>query len=115
MRTRIVAALLALLAPGVCWTVEPTAKQLREGIWKSPPPPDKAQAQFGAQDPYGLTFGTRIAVDCSIYWISTETGHLYCFNSLTSKAYFMGNPERYIRGARAFLARDKHADSAEPR
>lgn len=112
MQTRFAIALLALVTLGTGWAAGPTDAQRREALWKSPPPPKKANAEFNAQDPYGLTFGERITVDCSIYWISTEDGKLYCFNSLTSKSYFMDSPDRYVRGARAFLAGNKEQDKS---
>lgn len=74
------------------------------GIWKSTPVPAGAKGEFGNQDPYGLSIGVRIHTDCSIYWISPDTRKLYCFNSLTSKSFFIDNPAHYIRGAEALLA-----------
>jgi hypothetical protein len=79
----------------------------QEGIWKSPPPPQNPDAEFNKQDPYGLSIGARIYTDCSIRWIWHVNGKLYCFNSLTSKAFFIDNPNLYIRGAETFLEQEK--------
>lgn len=116
MRTTIAIVLFALFTCGAGFTADPSNEQLREGLWKSPPPPTKAEAEFGAQDPYGLAIGEHIVVDCSIYWISIQDGKLYCFNSLTSKSYFIANPSEYLRDARAFLAgeKQKRRSSAGP-
>lgn len=107
---QIAVALCALFTSGVGGAAGPSPQQRQEAIWKSPPPPKTSQAEFGAQDPYGLSIGVPIAVDCSIYWVSPDTRKLYCFNSLTSKSFFMDNPKQYISGARAFLAGDKQQD-----
>ncbi|KXF82341.1 hypothetical protein [Enterovibrio coralii] len=74
-----------------------------EPIWKSPPPPENPDAEFDGFDPYALAIKAKIKTDCSIRLIWHRDGKLYCFNSLTSKAFFMDNPARYIRLANHFI------------
>ena len=74
-----------------------------EPIWKSPPLPENPDAEFNSYDPYGLAVGAKIRTDCSIRYVWHLNKKLYCFNSLTSKAFFMDNPKLYIRNAEAFL------------
>lgn len=76
-----------------------------EPIWKSPPIPENPDAEFDSHDPYALSVGAYIKTDCSIRYVWHVDGKLYCFNSLTSKAFFMDAPARYIREAEAFLGR----------
>ena len=76
-----------------------------EPIWKSPPIPENPDAEFDSHDPYALSVGAYIKTDCSIRYVWHIDGKLYCFNSLTSKAFFMDAPARYIREAEAFLRR----------
>lgn len=82
----------------------------RKGFWKSRPAVDPARAEFNGQDPYALAIGVHIKTPCTIYVVIKETDKLYCFNSLTSKAFFLKNPEKYIRAARAFLASEEEQD-----
>lgn len=76
-------------------------------IWKSPPVPEHPDAEFDSHDPYALGIGVRIKTDCSIRFVYHQDGKLYCFNSLTSKAFFMDYPKKYIRDANAFLYREE--------
>lgn len=71
-----------------------------DGMWKSPPVPERPEGEFGNHDPYGLAIGVPIRTDCSIRWI--WEGRLYCFNSLTSKAFVIERPVHYLERARAF-------------
>jgi serine/threonine protein phosphatase PrpC len=75
----------------------------RQGIWKSTPVPKNPDAQFDKQDPFGLAIGKHIHTHCSIYWVDPGNGKLYCFNSGTSRAYFIEKPQYYIKKAKAFL------------
>lgn len=77
--------------------------QGREGIWKSTPVPKNPNAQFHKQDPFGLANKDHIHTNCSIYWAYPNDGNLYCFNSGTSKAFFIAKPDYYIKKAKAFL------------
>lgn len=72
-------------------------------IWKSPPLPENPAAAFDKHDPYALAIGAKIKTDCSIRYIWNRDGRLYCFNSLTSKAFFLDNPAGYIRRAKQFM------------
>ncbi len=79
-----------------------------EPIWKSPPLPKNPDAEFNSHDPYALAVGAKIKTDCSIRYIWQTNKKLYCFNSLTSKAFFMDNPKQYIRNAEAFLIKESN-------
>ncbi|MEO0974016.1 MAG: hypothetical protein AAFX85_13065 [Pseudomonadota bacterium] len=81
---------------------EASATGWEEGLWKSPPVPPQLQREFEAHDPYALAIGVRIRTDCSIRYRWVGNGRVYCFNSLTSKAFFIRRPEHYIRTAEAF-------------
>ena len=74
-----------------------------EPLWKSPPIPENPDAEFDSHDPYGLSIGVFIKTDCSIRMVWHIDKKLYCFNSLTSKAFFMDNPKQYIDAATAYF------------
>lgn len=85
--------------------------QRREGIWKSAPIPKNPDAQFHKQDPVGLANGDHIHTHCSINWVYPGDGNLYCFNSGTSRGFFMEKPQYYIKNAKAFLrSEESHGD-----
>lgn len=93
---------VALLA-GVANAGSDNAVIWSQPIWKATPIPENPDARFHKQDPYGLAIGRHIPTRCSIYWVYPGDGNLYCFNSLTSKAFFIDKPEYYIKKAKAFL------------
>lgn len=103
---RDIALLFAIIGANVT-TAGENANVWQAGFWKSTPMPPHATGEFGNHDPYGLSIGVWIKTDCSIYWISPDTNKLYCFNSLTSKSFFIDSPSRYIRAAEAFLSRQR--------
>lgn len=80
-------------------------------IWKARPIPENPDARFHKQDPYGLAIGRHIPTNCSIFWIDPANSDLYCFNSMTSKAFFIERPEYYINKAKSFLDSEESDDS----
>ncbi|MDN5939675.1 MAG: hypothetical protein L0H83_13575 [Salinisphaera sp.] len=79
-------------------------------IWKARTIPENPDAQFHKQDPYGLAIGQHMPTNCSIFWIYSGDGGLYCFNSMTSRAFFIEKPEYYINKAKAFLSSENPGD-----
>lgn len=65
-----------------------------EGIWKAVVPPGSMKGEYDSHDPIGLAAGALIKADCSINWVSPDTGKLYCFSSGTSLVYFLSWPKR---------------------
>ncbi|MEQ8824293.1 MAG: hypothetical protein RIC14_07955 [Filomicrobium sp.] len=70
-----------------------------EGIWKAVTPPGNMKGEFESHDPIGLASGTLIKADCSINWVSPDTGKLYCFASGTSLVYFLNWPKKNTKRA----------------
>ena len=52
------------------------------------------KGEFESHDPIGLASGALIKADCSINWVSPDTGKLYCFSSGTSLVYFLNWPAK---------------------
>jgi len=71
------------------------------GIWKAAIPRQPMHGQFENMDPIGLAAGARILADCSLNWVSPDTGKLYCFVSGTSLVYFLQSPGTNIKSAEA--------------
>lgn len=71
------------------------------GIWKAVVPPHKMHGEFDNFDPLGLAAGALIPADCSLNWVSPDTGKLYCFVSGTSLVYFLLSPGTKVRDAEA--------------
>jgi len=71
------------------------------GIWKAAIPRQPMHGQFENMDPMGLAGGARILADCSLNWVSPDTGKLYCFVSGTSLVYFLQSPGANIKSAEA--------------
>ena len=71
------------------------------GIWKAVVPARKMHGEFDNFDPMGLAAGAMIPADCSLNWVSPDTGKLYCFVSGTSLVYFLQSPGTKLRDAEA--------------
>lgn len=110
MRYPAKVAILGLAFAAVAAAGNDNALIWSQPIWKSRAPPENPDARFHKQDPYGLAIGRHMPTNCSIYWIFSGDGNLYCFNSMTSRAFFIEKPEYYINKAKAFLSSENPGD-----
>jgi hypothetical protein len=88
-------------AAGVCIGEGATARKYGEGIWKAAVPAKPMTGEFESLDPIGVAAGARIKADCSLNWISPDSGKRYCFSSGTSLEFFLDRPQANIERAQA--------------
>jgi hypothetical protein len=92
-----VCALLAALSAAAVSHAQPTPTG---GIWKAAVPPKPMTGEFDSLDPLGVAAGARIKADCSLNWIDSNDGKLYCFSSGTSLEFFLDGPQANLERAR---------------
>ena len=72
------------------------------GIWKAAVPSQGAMhREFDGNDPVGVAAGVKVKADCSINWVSPDSGRRYCFSSATSLVLFLETPASYLTRATA--------------
>lgn len=86
-------------AAGVCLGEDAPVRGYGEGIWKAAVPAKPMTAEFEGLDPIGVAAGARIKADCSLNWISPDSGKRYCFSSGTSLVFFLDRPQANIERA----------------
>ena len=94
-------AALSAAAAGVCVGEGAPARKYGEGIWKAAVPATPMTGEFDSLDPMGVAAGARIKADCSLNWISPDSGKRYCFSSGTSLVFFLDRPQANIERAQA--------------
>ncbi len=86
-------------AAGVCLGEDAPVRGYSEGIWKAAVPAKLMRGEFESFDPIGVAAGARIKSDCSLNWISPDSGKRYCFSSGTSLVFFLDRPQANIERA----------------
>jgi YHS domain-containing protein len=67
---------------------------------------DAQTAEFGGQCTVGLAQGQHVTTDCKISTIFD--GKTYCFGSPAAQNAFLKNPQKYVKGARTVVAKQKN-------
>ena len=96
---RFVVLLAAVAAAGFCFGKDALVRGYGEGIWKAAVPAKPMAGEFESLDPIGVAAGARIKADCSLNWISPDSGKRYCFSSGTSLVFFLDRPQANIERA----------------
>jgi hypothetical protein len=86
-------------AAGLCLGDGAPHRKYGEGIWKAAVPANPMTGEFESLDPIGVAAGARIKADCSLNWISPDSGKRYCFSSGTSLEFFLDRPQANIERA----------------